>query len=35
LAAVGLWKDELTGEEVPASAVPMAGHQVRVLAPVR
>ena len=34
LSAVGRWKDELTGEEVSASAVPMAGHQVRVLAPM-
>ena len=33
--SVQRWKDELTGEELSASAVPMAGHQVRVLAPIR
>ena len=33
LRAVRGWKDELTGEHVGASAVPMAEHQVRVLTP--
>ncbi|MCX5672032.1 MAG: alpha-amylase family glycosyl hydrolase [Planctomycetota bacterium] len=33
--SVQRWKDELTGEELSASAVPMANHQVRVLAPIR
>ena len=35
LAATTQWKDELTGEKMPASSVPMAGHQVRILTPVR
>lgn len=35
LQSVRRWKDELTGEEVSTSSVPMAGHQVRVLTPVR
>jgi len=35
LRSVRAWKDELTGESVDAAAVPMAGHQARVLTPVR
>ena len=33
LCSVRAWKDELSGEPVDAAGVPMAGHQVRVLAP--
>jgi len=33
LRAIRGWKDELTGEQVAVSAVPMDGHQVRVLTP--
>ncbi|MGB2613368.1 MAG: alpha-amylase family glycosyl hydrolase [Phycisphaerae bacterium] len=33
LRSVRTWKDELSGEPVDAASVPMAGHQVRVLAP--
>ena len=34
LQAIRGWKDELTGEQVALSTVPMDGHQVRVLTPV-
>lgn len=35
LAATMEWKDELTGEKMTVSSVRMAGHQVRVLTPIR